>query len=104
MICSADAFVCDLVDTKYDAASGCQTLATQLGERWTWIIASVTYCFASVVLLFAIEQTQIGLYLFVTLVISLACRKFDARYVVDLRLLLVLLLAWAECLFWIGVL
>ena len=104
LICSADALTCDVVDSDYDTASGCHTLAIQLGKYWTWMIASVAFCFASIVLLFAIEQTQIGLYLFITFVVSLVFRKYDARYVVDLRLGLVLLLAWVECQFWIGLL
>ena len=100
LICSADALVCDLVDTEYDSASGCRTLATQLGLHRTWIVATTMYFIASIVFLLAIQQTIIGLYLFIVFVFSLACRKFDSRYVVDLRPMFVLLLAWVECLIW----
>jgi len=100
LICSSDALLCDLVDREYDMASGCPTLALQLGEHWTWILATALYCLASIGLLFAIEQTLIGLFLFIVFVISLAFRKTDLRYLVDFRLTFVLLLAWAEWLFW----
>ena len=102
LMCSADALVCDLVDCEYDAASGCNTLALQLGEYRTKILATAAYALASVGLLVAIEHHIIGLYIFIVFVVSLAFSKFDSRYVVDLRLLLVLLLAWVEWLFWTG--
>lgn len=100
LICSSDALLCDLVDREYDMASGCPTLALQLGEHWTWILATGVYSLASIGLLLAIEQTIIGLFLFIVFVVSLAFRRTDLRYLVDLRLTLVLLLAWAEWMFW----
>lgn len=100
LMCSADALVCDLVDCEYDAATGCQTLAQQLGEKWTWIVATAVYCFASIGLLWEVERAPVGLYFFIVYILSFSCMRLDPRYVVDLRPILVLLLVWAECLFW----
>ncbi len=102
LICSSDALLCDLVDREYDFSSGCPTLALQLGDHWTWILANAMYCVASIGLLLAIEHTVIGLFLFAVFVGSLLCRKLDLRLLVDLRLVLVLLIAWAEWMFWTG--
>ena len=104
LICSSDALLCDLVDRDFDAASGCPTLASQLGNNWTWIVTTALYCFASIGLLLAVEQTSVGLYFFIVFVCSLACRRLDTRYLVDFRLVLVLLLAWGEWMFWSTVL
>ena len=104
MICSADAFLCDLRDTEYDQASGCQTLASRLGSDWTWIIATAIYCVASLGLLYAVVHTSIGFFLFLVFILSLAGRKIDSRFLVDFRLLFVLLLAWSEWMFWTGAL
>jgi len=104
MICSADAFMCDLSDTEYDQASGCTTLASRLGSDWTWIIATVIYSVASIGLLYAVVHTSIGLLLFLVIILSLAGRRINSRFLVDLRLLLVLLLAWVEWMFWTGAL
>jgi len=102
LICSADAMMCDLPDRSYDQATGCQTLAANLGFNWTWGIATIVYCVASLGLLYAYEHVTIGFYLFVVFVASLTFRKFDPRFLVDFRLLLVLLLAWDEWMFWTG--
>jgi hypothetical protein len=102
LMCSADAMVCDLLDREYDVATGCRTLAMQLGDYWTWIISTAVYCVASIGILFALVHSRVGFYIFVVYIASLTCRKFDSRYVVDLRLILVLLLAWGQWLFWTG--
>jgi len=104
LICSADALVCDVVDREYDVATGCNTLASRLGVFWIWIISTAMYCLATVVLLIAIEYSSMGLFLFIAYVISLPFRKYDVRYLVDLRLGLALLLAWVAWTYWIGLL
>lgn len=102
LICSADALVCDLVDREYDSATGCTTLATRLGVYWIWIISTATYLFATVVLLVAIEHSSMGFFLFIAYIVSIPFRKYDLRYLVDLRLGLALLLAWVTWMYLIG--
>ncbi|MFT4593707.1 MAG: 4-hydroxybenzoate polyprenyltransferase, partial [Phycisphaerales bacterium] len=100
LICSADALLCDIVDTEYDAASGCNTLALKLGAIWAKITAAILYLIGSVWILYTLEQNIIGLYFFVVFVFTLIFRISDQRSLVDFRMLLVVLLAWGEWLFW----
>jgi 4-hydroxybenzoate polyprenyltransferase len=98
LICSADALMCDLSDTEYDRATGCQTLASRLGSDWTWIIATAVYLFASIGMLYAVRHSIVGFFFFIVFIVSLAGRKLDSRFLVDFRLLFVLLLAWGGCM------
>lgn len=88
-ICSADALVCDLADCEYDTATGCKTLATKYGRRVTWSIAATIYVVAAVGF-----QSIIGL-LFVLLFPLPLVVTNSVRTTVDVRPLLVLLLAWS---------
>ncbi len=103
MLSSADALVCDSADCEYDAASGCQTLAMKLGEQWTWICATAVYTVASFGIYVATSHSSfLGVFFYIVFVASIPFRKIDSRYVVDFRLVLVLLLAWGEWMLWSG--
>ncbi len=89
LICSADALVCDLVDCTYDAASGCSTLATKFGVRGTWFVAGLLYVLAAVCFQSPVGWIFLLLFLFPSLV------QKTIRTAVDVRPILVLLLAWS---------
>ncbi len=88
LICSADALLCDLEDCSYDLASGCTTLASKYGNCGTWIIAGLLYVLAAICF-----QSIIGLLFLLLFFIPLLLQK-SIRTVVDVRPLLILLLAW----------
>jgi 4-hydroxybenzoate polyprenyltransferase len=93
MICSADALLCDLDDRKYDDATGCNTCAAHLGNTQTWFVASVIYISAAGGLLYGYSHSSIGLLLLVVFPLPLLFQKIGVRGIVDLRPILVLLLA-----------
>ena len=89
LICSADALVCDVVDCAYDSASGCTTLASKYGVFGTWLIAGLLYVIAAIVF-----QSYVGWLFLLMFPVPLLFQKF-MRTAVDIRPLLVLLLAWS---------
>jgi hypothetical protein len=89
LICSGDALLCDFEDCAYDSASGCSTLATKLGFLGTWVVVGILYIVAATSL-----QTSIGWLFLVLFPIPLLAQKW-VRSLVDIRPLLVLLLAWS---------
>lgn len=89
LICSADALVCDLVDREYDLATGCTTLAVKLGLPWIWVAAAIFYAIAAVVL-----QTSVGWIFLILFPLPMFLHYGVVRTIVDIRPVLVLLLAW----------
>jgi len=89
LICSADALLCDVEDCAYDSASGCTTLASKYGARGAWFIAGMLYMFAAICL-----QSDVGFLFLVLFFIPLLLQN-STRTAVDLRPLLVLLIAWS---------
>lgn len=89
LLCSADALICDLVDCEYDIASGCQTLASKYSSVVIWSIAGSLYIVGAFCL-----QTTIG-WLFLLLFLAPLLTPKSLRTSVDMRPLLVLLLAWS---------
>lgn len=103
LISSADAMLCDAVDCEYDSASGCPTLAINLGEHWIKIITMLMYTIASIGICFTSQHNPtLGVFFYIVFVVSAVFQKIDSRYLVDLRLVLVLLLAWGEWILWNG--
>ena len=95
IICSADALVCDLVDREYDAATGCTTIAKKLGYRSTWIIALLMYVIAGIGIFSTQLHSPVGYIFLVVFPIPLVFPISFRRTLIDVRPLLVLLLAWA---------
>jgi 4-hydroxybenzoate polyprenyltransferase len=93
MICSADALLCDLDDRAYDQATGCTTMATLLGTQHSWIVAGVAYAFGCGLLLLYLHS-GVGLILLIAFPLPAATMGGGLRTAIDLRPLLVLLVAW----------
>jgi 4-hydroxybenzoate polyprenyltransferase len=89
LLCSADALICDLVDYEYDVATGCQTLASKYSAEVIWSIAGLLYIGGA----FCLLATVGWLFLFLFPAPLLAPKML--RTSVDMRPLLVLLLAWS---------
>ncbi len=89
LLCSADALLCDLVDSKYDVATGCQTLASRYSTIVVWSIAGSLYIIGALGL-----QTTVG-WLFLLLFPAPLFTPKLLRTIVDVRPFLVLLLAWS---------
>jgi hypothetical protein len=89
LICSADALICDLVDRDYDKTSGCITLAQKLGSVKTWGVSLFLYVISVVIL-----NAPVG-WIFLALFPIPIFAKPVLRTAVDLRPLLVLLIAWS---------
>ena len=95
IICSADALMCDLIDREYDAATGCTTIAKKLGYRSTWIIALLMYVIAGIGIFSTQLHSPTGYIFLVVFPIPLVFPISFRRTLIDVRPLLVLLLAWA---------
>ncbi|MBC8200540.1 MAG: hypothetical protein H8E86_00725 [Planctomycetes bacterium] len=89
LLCSADALLCDLVDSKYDTATGCQTIASRYSTFVVWSIAGSLYIIGALSL-----QTTVGWLFLLLFPAPLFATKF-LRTIVDVRPVLVLLLAWS---------
>ena len=94
IICSADAMVCDLVDKEYDAATGCTTMAKKLGDYSTWGVAVLLYLTAGMGIINTQLHSPIGYLFLVVFPIPLVFPISLRRTLIDVRPLLVLLLAW----------
>jgi hypothetical protein len=89
LFCSADALLCDLEDVEYDVATGCHTVASRYSRFVVWSIAGLFYLVGAFCL-----QTTIG-WLFLLLFAAPIFTPKAVRTCVDVRPLLVLLLAWS---------
>jgi len=89
LLCSADALICDLVDYEYDVASGCHTIASRYSRVVVWCIAGSLYLAAACSL-----QMPVGWLFLLLFPVPLLMQK-SLRTSVDVRPLLVLLLAWS---------
>ena len=88
-VCTADALLCDIDDCAFDVATGCQTLANQLGAAWAWGICVLLYTLAM-----SFFTPVVGLGFMFLFPLPLLVRTIDVRFIVDVRPLLILLLAW----------
>ena len=88
LICTADAFLCDVEDIPFDQACGCTTLASQMSHSKRVFAALSFYAVAAT--LIPIE-VSIGFFAFS---IPFFWHRFVNRTFIDIRPVLILLLAW----------
>ncbi len=89
LLCSADALVCDLLDSEYDFATNCLTFAKKFGEQSTLLVAFFFYLIFGLIL-----HSYVG-WIFVLLFPIPLLSKQIHRTIVDFRPLVVLLIAWS---------
>ena len=89
LLCSSDALLCDLSDRDYDEATGCTTLAKNMGSWTTWLAALVLYICSGVLI-----PNPFGLIFLVLFFVPLLFQN-SQRTAIDLRPMLVLLIAWS---------
>ena len=88
LICSADAFLCDVEDTAFDQACGCTTLASKMTQAKRMFAAMFFYGVAAILLPI---EVSIG---FLALSIPFIWQRFVNRTYIDVRPVIILLLAW----------
>ena len=88
LICAADAFLCDVEDIGFDRACGCTTLASSLSHLKRCLLVLLVYAFASFLLPLVVGVSLIGLS------IPLIWQRLVNRTYIDVRPVLILLLAW----------
>ena len=88
LICTADAFLCDVEDISFDKACGCTTLASSLPHSARCLIVLLFYGAASMFLPLVVSVSLLGLS------IPFIWQRFVNRTYVDVRPALILLLAW----------
>ena len=94
IVVAADAMLCDFPDVSYDDSCGCITIPSKIRGYTVWCIACVANVLAACFLWFVMD-TNIGLIMLALFPLLYLLRKFDIRVFVDLRLLLVAVIAWA---------
>ena len=93
-VVAADAMMCDIPDITYDDSCGCITIPSKTHVRVVWCIACTANVLAACFTWF-VMGSNIGLIMLALFPPLYLLRRFDIRVFVDLRLLLVAVLAWA---------
>ena len=88
LICTADAFLCDVEDIAFDQACGCTTLASKMHHATRVFTAMFFYGVAAILL-----PIDVGVG-FLALSIPFFWQRFINRTYIDVRPVLILLLAW----------
>jgi 4-hydroxybenzoate polyprenyltransferase len=93
IIVTTDALLCDIPDIEYDTACGCTTLPSKTSETTIWLIA-LAGNLAGAAFLWFVCASITGWLLLIAFPSLYLLRRFDLRFVVDLRLPLIALIAW----------
>gem|GEM_PF-1828496 len=93
IIVATDALLCDIPDIEYDTACGCTTLPSKTSETTIWLIA-LAGNLAGAAFLWFVCASITGWLLLIAFPSLYLLRRFDLRFVVDLRLPLIALIAW----------
>ncbi len=88
LICSADAFLCDVEDIAFDQECGCTTLASKITHANRMFAAMFFYGVTAILLPI---EVSIG---FLALSIPFIWQRFVNRTYIDVRPVIILLLAW----------